>query len=113
MRLSLLVICAAVLVAGACSRQPDVEPASLVLRGGTIVTVNEGQTTAQAPAARGGRIVAVGTNEEIQPYVGPATQVIDLGGQTAIPGFIEGHGHFMGLGQSRMGIPRKGTTSFA
>jgi predicted amidohydrolase YtcJ len=112
MRLSSLVICAGVVVAGACSRQPSVEPASLVLRGGTIVTVNEGQPTAQALAARGDRIVAVGTNEEIQPYVGPATQVIDLAGQTAIPGFIEGHGHFMGLGQSRMVIDLMDTTSF-
>ncbi|HTM32872.1 MAG TPA: amidohydrolase family protein, partial [Vicinamibacterales bacterium] len=110
MRLSSLVICAA--VAGACSRQPSVEPASLVLRGGTIVTVDEGQPTAQALAARGDRIVAIGTNAEIQPYVGPATQVIDLAGQTAIPGFIEGHGHFMGLGQSRMVIDLMDTTSF-
>ena len=58
-----LVICAATVVVGAaCNRQPAIEPASLVLRGGTIVTVNEGQPTAQALAARGDRIVAVGTH---------------------------------------------------
>jgi predicted amidohydrolase YtcJ len=113
MRLSSLVFCAVTLMAAAaCNRPPAVEPASLVLRGGTIVTVNEGQPTAQALAVRGDRIVAVGTNDEIQRLVGPATQVIDLAGQTAIPGFIEGHGHFMGLGQSRMVIDLMDTTSF-
>jgi predicted amidohydrolase YtcJ len=112
MRLSPLVICAATAVVAACNQQPAVEPASLVLRGGTIVTVNEGQPTAQALAARNDRIVAVGTNEEMQRFVGPATQVIDLAGQTAIPGFIEGHGHFMGLGQSRMVLDLMDTTSF-
>lgn len=86
----------------ACSRQPAVEPATLVLRGGTIVTVDEARPEAQALAARGDRIVAVGTNEEIAPYIGPATEVIELEGRMAMPGFIEGHGHFMGLGQSRM-----------
>lgn len=96
----------------ACSSQPAVEPATMVLRGGTIVTVESGQPTVEALAVRGDRIVALGTNDEIQRYVGPATEVIDLAGQTAIPGFIEGHGHFMGLGQSRMVIDLMDTTSF-
>jgi predicted amidohydrolase YtcJ len=99
-------------LAAACSRPPAEEPATLVLRGGHIVTVNEGQPTVQALAARGDRIVALGTDEEIQRFVGPSTQVIDLAGQTAIPGFIEGHGHFTGLGQSRMVIDLMDTTSF-
>jgi len=57
---------------------------------------------AQAIAVRGDRIVALGTNDAMQRYVGPSTQVIDLRGQLAIPGLIESHGHFMGLGQSKM-----------
>src|SRR5262245_29839765 len=57
---------------------------------------------AQAIAVRGDRIAAVGTNDAIQRYVGPSTQVIDLKGQLAIPGLIESHGHFMGLGQSKV-----------
>jgi len=105
-------ICVLAVLAAACSRPPAEEPATLVLRGGHIVTVNEGQPTVQALAARGDRIVALGTDEEIQRFVGPSTQVIDLAGQTAIPGFIEGHGHFMGLGQSRMVIDLMDTTSF-
>jgi predicted amidohydrolase YtcJ len=50
----------------------------------------------------GDKIKAIGTNNEIEAYVGPATKVIDLEGRLAVPGFIEGHGHFMGLGNARM-----------
>lgn len=92
------------MAAAACSRAPAVEPASLVLQNGRIVTVDDAKPEAQAMAVRGDTIVAVGTNEEIQPYVGQDTEVIDLGGQLAIPGFIEGHGHFTGVGQARMSL---------
>jgi predicted amidohydrolase YtcJ len=104
-------VCTAVLVA-ACSSQPPAEPATTILRGGHIVTMEAGQPSAQALAIRGDRIVALGTNDEIQTYVGPDTSVIDLAGQTAIPGFIEGHGHFLGVGQSRMVIDLMDVTSF-
>jgi predicted amidohydrolase YtcJ len=78
------------------------DPAELVLRGGKIVTVEERLPAAQALAARGGRIVAVGSDAEIAPLIGPQTQVIELGGKLAIPGFIEGHGHFTGVGEARL-----------
>ncbi|MEL7371343.1 MAG: amidohydrolase family protein, partial [Myxococcota bacterium] len=77
-------------------------PASLVLRGGTVVTVDETKPRAQAIAVDGDRIVAVGTDAEIAAWVGPSTQIIELDGRTAIPGFIEGHGHFLSLGFSRI-----------
>ena len=77
-------------------------PATLVLRNGKIVTVDAAMPEAQAIAIRGDRIAAIGTNDSIQPYIGASTQVIDLRGQLAIPGLIESHGHFMGLGQSKM-----------
>jgi predicted amidohydrolase YtcJ len=77
-------------------------PATLVLRNGKIVTVDAAMPEAQAIAIRGDRIAAIGTNDSMRPYIGPSTQVIDLGGQLAIPGLIESHGHFMGLGQSKM-----------
>ena len=79
-----------------------VEPATMVLRNGKIVTVDDAKPEAQAIAIRGDRIAAVGSNDEIQRYVGPGTKVIDLAGQLAIPGLIESHGHFMRLGQSKM-----------
>jgi predicted amidohydrolase YtcJ len=86
----------------ACQGRPKVEPATLVLRQGKIATVDDQKPEAQALAARGDTIVAVGTNEEIAPYVGPQTRVIDLGGRLATPGFIDGHGHFTGVGNARI-----------
>ncbi|MEM7674866.1 MAG: amidohydrolase [Myxococcota bacterium] len=78
------------------------QSASLVLRGGTVVTVDETKPRAQAVAVVGERIAAVGSNDEITSWIGPTTTVIELDGRTAIPGFIEGHGHFLSLGFSRM-----------
>ncbi len=77
-------------------------PADLVLRNGKVVTVDASKSEAEAVAVRGDRIVAVGTDAEIGAYVGPNTEVIDLDGKLAIPGFIEGHGHYMSLGQAQM-----------
>ena len=55
---------------------------------------------AQALAVAGDTIVAVGTDDEIAPWIGNGTRVIDLDGHLVVPGFIESHGHFMGLGSS-------------
>ncbi|OFW37980.1 MAG: amidohydrolase [Acidobacteria bacterium RIFCSPLOWO2_12_FULL_67_14b] len=96
----------------ACGRTPAVEPATMVLRGGKIVTVDAATPEAQAMAVRGDTIVALGTNDEIQAYVGPATQVIDLAGQLAVPGLIEGHGHFTGVGRARMSLRLMGVKNF-
>jgi hypothetical protein len=77
-------------------------PADLVLRDGKIVTVDDNRPEARALAARGGIIVAVGSEQEVAPFVGPGTRVIDLSGALAVPGFIEGHGHFMWIGDAEM-----------
>jgi len=80
------------------------QPADLVLRNGKIVTVSATQPTVQALAVRGGRITALGGDADAAKWIGPATQVIDLHGSLAIPGFIEGHGHFTGIGEFRLGL---------
>jgi len=79
---------------------PAAPPADLVLRNGKVVTMDPAHPEAQAIAMAGDSIVAVGTDAEIQRYVGSATKVIDLQGHLAIPGFNESHGHFTGLGQA-------------
>ncbi len=93
-------------LSGAPSAQAParVEPATLVVHNGTIYTVEQGLPRAQAIAARGDTIVAVGTESDIKPYIGAATQVIDLRGATAIPGFIDSHGHFTGIGQAKLSL---------
>ncbi|MFM8735647.1 MAG: amidohydrolase [Pirellulales bacterium] len=72
-------------------------PADRIIRGGPIVTVNPAQPAAEAVAIAGGRIVAVGSEAEVMKHKGPATEVTDLAGKTLVPGFIDGHSHFMSL----------------
>ena len=97
-------------VAVACG--PMVDPADLVLQNGKIVTVDDENPEAEAVAIRGDSIVSVGTNDQIAAYVGPDTQIIDLEGQLATPGFIEGHGHFMGIGNAAMQLRLMNTESW-
>jgi predicted amidohydrolase YtcJ len=72
-------------------------PAERIIRGGPIVTVNPAQPAAEAVAIAGGKIVAVGSEADIMQHKGPATEVIDLAGKTLVPGFIDGHSHFMAI----------------
>jgi predicted amidohydrolase YtcJ len=95
----------------ACEK--PMEPADLVLLNGKILTVDEQQPEAEALAARGDTIVALGSSSEIRQYVGEETEVIDLEGYLAIPGFIEGHGHYYSLGASLMELELRYTNSWA
>ena len=65
----------------------------LVLFHGTILTVDANDSTAQALAVRGGKIVAIGTDIEILRLAGSRTRRIDLTGRTATPGLIDSHAH--------------------
>ena len=89
---------AALLLYG-CSQDPA---ARLVLTNGLIITVDPSQPKVEALAVHSDTIMAVGTSEEIAEYIGSNTQVIDLDGKMVIPGFIEGHGHYLALGESKM-----------
>ena len=88
------------------------QPADLVLRNGRIVTLEQDAPQVQGLAARGGKIVAVGTNQTVDALAGPSTRVIDLQGRLAIPGFIEGHGHFTELGASKMMLDLRGAKNW-
>ena len=79
-------------------------PADLVLLNGKIVTMDPANPRAAALAARGEIILAVGDDSEIKGLAGPDTRVIDLQGQLAVPGLIDGHGHYMSLGESLMSL---------
>jgi predicted amidohydrolase YtcJ len=86
--------------------------ADLVLLGGTVITIDPDYPEAEAVAVREGRIVAVGSNDDISALTGPDTEIIELAGRTVMPGFIEGHGHFLGLGNARMILDLQPTRSF-
>jgi len=65
---------------------------NLVLYNGKVLTVDRGFTIAEAVAVRDGRILAVGTNDQIKRLIGPSTQTIDLAGRSVVPGFIDSDG---------------------
>jgi predicted amidohydrolase YtcJ len=77
-------------------------PADLVLTNGRIVTVDDARPEGEAIAISKDRIQAIGSAADIKPMIGPNTQVIDLQGQLAIPGLIESHGHFPGVGGAQL-----------
>jgi predicted amidohydrolase YtcJ len=110
--LFLSMIVPAALAVRTTAAPPQPPAADLVLTNGKVVTVSDAMPEAQALAVRGDRIVAVGSSADIGRYVGPATQVIDLQGQLAIPGFIEGHGHFNGVGTAELQLKLMKTTSW-
>jgi len=91
---------------------PRVEPATLVLQNGRIVTVDETRPEARAMAVRGETIVALGSEADIKPYIGAATRVLDLKGALAVPGLIDSHGHFNGIGQAKLGLELMSTTTW-
>ena len=71
------------------------QPADTILTNGKIITVDNQFRIAQAVAIRGDRIVAVGTNADINKLAGANTRKIDLGGKAVIPGLIDAHAHLM------------------
>jgi len=60
---------------------------------GKILTVDDKNSTAEALAVADGRIVAVGSRADVESFVGPDTETIDLGGGCLMPGLVEAHGH--------------------
>ena len=87
------------LLAAACSDRKAAE-ADVIYYGGRIYTVDEAQPWATAVAVRDGRLLAVGDSATVFVHRGDSTRLVALGGAFAMPGFIEGHAHFSGLGSS-------------
>ena len=89
-------ICMAIVTIAAIPARGQV--ADKVYRGGDIVTVNDAQPFAQAVAVKDGKILAVGTTEEVAKFHGKTTEIVDLNGHALLPGFVDGHGHCFGTG---------------
>lgn len=87
-----------------CGGKVVENPADLIFINGNIATMEDSLVYAQAVAIKGDRILAVGSTEEIETYANDSTEVIDLNGKFVMPGFIESHAHFVGLGESLINI---------
>jgi len=112
-RSAIALLAAFVAAVMACSPSTSqAPPADLVIRGGRIVTLEDTVPEAQALAARDGKIIAVGSTASVAGYVGPSTEIIELNGQFAMPGFIEGHGHFTGIGENKLNLDLTNVTSW-
>jgi len=95
-----------------CAPASDLPPADMVIHNGKVVTVDDNVPEAEGIVINGDRIELVGSNEEVEAYIGPDTEVIDLDGALAIPGLIEGHGHFMGIGSNVLNLDLLDATSW-
>ena len=87
------------------------EQAELILINGNIYTVNENFDKAQAFAVKNGRFLAVGTNEDILKFY-ESKNVVDAKNQTILPGLIDAHCHFFGLGMAMQNLDLEGSRSF-
>jgi len=75
-------------------------PADRVYRNGAVFTADAQNTIAEAVAIRAGRIVYVGSNQGVVPFIGPSTKVVDLNGRFLMPGLVDGHLHPLEAGQT-------------
>jgi hypothetical protein len=76
--------------------QAQIDAAEIIYVGGDIVTINDKQPSAEALAVKGGKILAVGARADVEKaHKGASTQVVDLGGKTLMPSFIDAHSHYI------------------
>jgi predicted amidohydrolase YtcJ len=83
----------------------------MVIRHALIYTVDPAHPTAQAIAVTNGKVVYVGTDAGVVPYIGSATKTLDLQGRFVYPGFVDAHAHFPGIGEREMTLNLEGTRS--
>lgn len=88
---------AMLVVLAACgARVAEVEATHLFING-QVVTVEDSLGTVESLEVANGRILALGSNREVQHYRGAQTQVIDLQGKALLPGFFDAHSHLSGV----------------
>ncbi len=87
-------------------------PADLVLINAKVYTANDARPTASALAVRAGHIIYVGTDGGALALKGPATQTVDAGGRTVIPGMTDAHAHLLGLAEALRQVDLNGTATY-
>ncbi len=104
-----------VFLLAACSGSPAGQAdgsASLILRGGNVITMDDTNPRAEAVVIADDRIVYVGSDEGADAWLSSATRVIDLAGATVLPGLTDAHAHLMGTGRLKARVDVLETTSF-
>ncbi len=104
-------LCIAGLAFTACGPQEPPQQADTVYSNGTIYTV-AAEPTVEAVATAGGKIIYAGRKAGLEKYIGKQTTQVDLQGMTMTPGFIETHGHLMGLGYNELNLDLSGIKNY-
>ncbi|WNG33169.1 amidohydrolase [Archangium violaceum] len=102
--------------AGCARRTPEAQQApssstTTVYVARRVRTLNAERPIAEALSVRAGKVLAVGTRDEVLAAAGADARVVELGDVTVVPGLTDAHGHLAGLGQSLAGVRLEGTTS--
>lgn len=112
-RLRLLVALALGAATPSLAQRPAAQPAAdLVLTNGRIYTVDPDRPVARAMAVRDGKVAFVGSDSGALALRGGGTRVVDLAGRTVIPGMVDAHAHFLGLGEMLASVDLRGTRSY-
>src|SRR5256714_12555145 len=108
---SILLILSLLLSVAFVPSAPTPASADVVFINGNVYTANEKQPRAEAVAAKGDRIIFVGSNAAAKNYEGPTTRIVDLHGATTLPGMADAHQHLEGVGFREMTLNLEGITN--
>jgi predicted amidohydrolase YtcJ len=97
----------------ACSAVASAETADTVFSNANVYTGDERQPRAEAIAIKGERIIFVGSTDKARPFITETTRVIDLHGQTVLPGLTDSHCHIFGIGERELNLNLEGTRTRA
>jgi predicted amidohydrolase YtcJ len=107
----LLLVILSVLLLSLLPTQPRSTTADIVFKNGNVYTANDSSPKAEAIAVKADRIIFVGSNADVQKFVGTNTRVVDLHGNTVLPGFADAHQHLSGVGFREMTLNLEKSTS--
>ncbi|MFT7091758.1 MAG: putative amidohydrolase YtcJ, partial [Candidatus Azotimanducaceae bacterium] len=93
---SILAVCC-IFSLSACTEKKIIQADSIYIDG-NIITINDAQPSAAAIAIKDGLILAIGNSADMLKHEGTETKVIELSGKTVVPGFVDAHSHFGGVG---------------
>jgi predicted amidohydrolase YtcJ len=111
MRIATLLLALSLMTSGLGASPRIAEPADSVFINGNVYTVNESHPRAEAIAVRAGRIIFVGSNKDAKSYQGKDTRVVDLKGNTVVPGLTDSHYHLSGVGAREITLNLEGVSS--
>lgn len=106
--LSIAVLLGIFLIFPGCQPQ---EKADMVLHNGKIYTSVDENPFVEAVAVKNSKILFVGSNKDAKKFIGPTTEVLDLRGKIAVPGFTDAHLHFASGGRSLATLTFRGVDS--